>query len=169
MDVIPRPAAYVLCPETQPDEAVTTTPPPSRMAPITIQCLLFLENDHNLGPLEPIVQWTKVTSPSVPTPWKTNLQSMDWKQFQDGALIFLSRSTAYLLPAMQCANIGKTISWFASIGNHPKYRSPHGIRLKGQLDYLAFGAVARAAYPAEVKFRLIMKDPRDDDPDLKAS
>ncbi|EFP76446.2 uncharacterized protein PGTG_02887 [Puccinia graminis f. sp. tritici CRL 75-36-700-3] len=124
------------------------------MAPITIQCLLFLENDHNLGPLEPIVQWTKVTSPSVPTPWKTNLQSMDWKQFQDGALIFLSRSTAYLLPAMQYANIGKTISWFASIGNHPKYRSPHGIRLKGQLNYLAFGAAARAAYPAEYEWRL---------------
>ncbi|KAA1097808.1 hypothetical protein PGT21_020774 [Puccinia graminis f. sp. tritici] len=92
---------------------------------------------------------------------------MDWKQFQDGALIFLSSSTAYLLPAMQYANLGKTISWFASIANHPKYRSPHGIRLQGNLDYLAFGAAASAAYPAAIKFRLIMKDPRDDDPDLK--
>ncbi|KAA1116003.1 hypothetical protein PGTUg99_032142 [Puccinia graminis f. sp. tritici] len=143
-----RPPGYVLCPETQPDDVPVPTSP-SQIAPINVQCLLFLENDHGLGPLEPIVQWTKVTSPTRSTPWNTDLQSMDWKQFQDGALIFLSSSTAYLLPAMQYANIGKTIDWFASITNHPKYPSPDGIRLLGQLDYLAFGAAAHAAYPAE--------------------
>ncbi|KAA1116061.1 hypothetical protein PGTUg99_034065 [Puccinia graminis f. sp. tritici] len=159
MEPMIRPPGYVLCPETQPDEVPVTTSA-SQIAPIHVQCLLFLENDHGLGPLEPIVQWTKVTSPTRSTPWNTNLQSMDWKQFQDGALIFLSSSTAYLLPAMQYANIGKSIDWFASIANHPKYPTPDGIRLQGQLDYLAFGAAAHVAYPAEVKIRLIMKDPR---------
>ncbi|KAA1067297.1 hypothetical protein PGT21_009046 [Puccinia graminis f. sp. tritici] len=166
MAAITKPSEYILCPETQPDENPVTSQP-SRIAPINVQCILFLEKEDDSSPLKPIAEWTKVTSSPVSSPWKIDLQSMNWKQFQEGALIYLSRSTANLLPAMQEANLGKTIDWFASIAKHPKYQTPNGIRLQGQLDYLAFGAAAHAAYPADIKFQLMMKDPRDDDPHLK--
>jgi hypothetical protein len=96
-----------------------------------------------------------------------NLQSMNWDEFQHVALIFLSSLTAYLLPAMEYTNLGNTISWFGSISNDPNYGLPHGFRIQGQLDYLAFGAAAHAASPSQVMIKLIMKDPRNDNPELK--
>ncbi|KAA1095571.1 hypothetical protein PGT21_000790 [Puccinia graminis f. sp. tritici] len=119
--------------------------------------------------MEPTVQWTKVTSSSSlrAQPWVVNLQSMNWDEFQHGALLFLSSSSAYLLPAMEYANLGNTITWFGSISNDAKYGSPRGFRIQGELDYLAFGAAVHATAPSQVLVKLMMKDPRNDDPELK--
>ncbi|KAA1091032.1 hypothetical protein PGT21_021428 [Puccinia graminis f. sp. tritici] len=164
MDIFPRPPGYVLCAETQPNETTEIATSESHTAPVIVQCQLFLENDH---PTEPTVEWTKVTSSLRALPWNTNLQSMSWDDFQHGTLSFLSSSTTHLLPAMELANLAKTISWFGSIYNRPKYGTPKGIRLEGNLDYLAFGSAARAAFPCQIRLHLIMKDPRDDHPNVQ--
>ncbi|WAQ82456.1 hypothetical protein PtA15_2A773 [Puccinia triticina] len=142
---------YILCEETQNADANS------------------LADEHPAGPqdIDTALEWTKVSSKAWTLPWSAHIQSMHWKEFHDGALAFLSQKCLALLPAMQKANQGKEISWFGSISGHPKYRPPHGFLLQGHLDFLGFGAAAYKAYPADVKFRLIMKDPRKEPSVLK--
>ncbi|WAQ82432.1 hypothetical protein PtA15_2A749 [Puccinia triticina] len=162
---------YILCEETQQNENnVVDTTFPTRMVPIDICCLLFLKNEQSIelvGAPESLIKWTKVSSKAWMLPWLAHIQSMHWKEFHNGALDFLSQKCLALLPAMQKANQGKEISWFGSISGHPKYGPPHGFLLQGHLDFLGFGAAAYEAHPEDVKFQLIMEDPRDDPSEMK--
>ncbi|EFP93686.2 uncharacterized protein PGTG_19347 [Puccinia graminis f. sp. tritici CRL 75-36-700-3] len=62
-------------------------PRPQACLPLSyFSAVFFLENDNPNGPMEPTVQWTKVTSSSLlrAQPWVVNLQSMNWDEFQHG-------------------------------------------------------------------------------------
>ncbi|KAI9622876.1 hypothetical protein H4Q26_014815 [Puccinia striiformis f. sp. tritici PST-130] len=131
------------------------------MVPITLECLLFLEHGPLAGSLGIALGWTKVSSPSVLSPWDADLDNMDWTAFQGGAMQFLAMHATHLLPNMEDANLSKKIDWFASITNRPKGAPDLTFLVKGNVGFLHFREAALAANPGHLKVRMSMIDPRD--------
>ncbi|POW15738.1 hypothetical protein PSTT_01979 [Puccinia striiformis] len=131
------------------------------MVPITLECLLFLEHGPLAGSLGIASGWTKVSSPSVLSPWDADLDNMDWTAFQGGAMQFLAMHATHLLPNMEDANLSKKIDWFASITNRPKGAPDLTFLVKGNVGFLHFREAALAADPGHLKVRMSMIDPRD--------
>ncbi|PLW44377.1 hypothetical protein PCASD_04472 [Puccinia coronata f. sp. avenae] len=159
-----KPLGFILCPETQRDDDIELQP--SRVAPILLHCLLFLKGvkppvtASNGGDPPPLNNISKIFNSMPLSTWKTNLQSVSWKDFQSLAIEFLAINCSYLVPEIMTANKDKKITWSASIANHLTYGPWKKFTVLGQLDFMAFAEAANVAYPADVQFNLHMVDPR---------
>ncbi|KAA1068165.1 hypothetical protein PGTUg99_023532 [Puccinia graminis f. sp. tritici] len=165
---MPEQTSPVLCPETQGADAPALQHPP-RKTSVLLECLFFIPDVHptispRKGAAPPSVkQWTKITAKPPLMPWVTDIQSMTWEQFQTEAFKFLGSQCSDLIPAFEAVNKDKKIAWYASISGHPKYDSEKKFIILGPIGYLDFVTAAYSARAAKILFKLIMKDPREDE------
>ncbi|PLW46949.1 hypothetical protein PCASD_08111 [Puccinia coronata f. sp. avenae] len=167
MPVHSKPSGYILYTETQQDER---TPflhlQPLRVAPVLLQCLLFLRGVRppitagKGGDPAPIKDFTKVFNGMPLSPWQTNIQSLSWKDFQSSAMEFLAVHCFYLIPTIKEAKKDKKITWKASIAGHATYGPQDNFTILGQLKFRRFAAAAYVAFPSDILFELIMDNPR---------
>ncbi|KAA1072103.1 hypothetical protein PGT21_027895 [Puccinia graminis f. sp. tritici] len=168
MPVPSQPITTVLCPETQEAASTALLHPPCKTS-VLVECLLFIQDvrptiSPRKGAAPPLdLRWTKITAKPPLTPWVTDIQSMTWDEFQTEAFKFLGSQCAHLIPAFEAANKDKKIAWYASISGHPKYDSEKKHVILGPIGYLNFVNAAYSAYPAAVLFKLLMKDPCEED------
>jgi hypothetical protein len=168
MPVPSQPTTTVLCPETQGANTAALLHP-LRKTSVLVECLLFIQDVRPTllprreasPPLD--LRWTKIMAKPPLTPWVTDIQSMTWDEFQTEAFKFLGSQCAHLIPAFESANKDKKITWYASISGHSKYDSEKKHIILGPIGYLNFVNAAYSANPATILFKLVMKDPREED------
>ncbi|KAA1128708.1 hypothetical protein PGTUg99_027294 [Puccinia graminis f. sp. tritici] len=135
---------------------------PPRQSPINLDYNLYLQrlaiDRPELGCPNSLT-WEQIGPEPLPTPMILDLQSMTWKRFQGLVLAHLCKDSPELHKFLVGRNHAQEIVWLASINGHRFYAVSCKVPIKGSLDFLKFAAAAYKAYPDQVLFKLVMKDP----------
>ncbi|KAA1096630.1 hypothetical protein PGT21_023365 [Puccinia graminis f. sp. tritici] len=135
---------------------------PPRQSPINLDYIPYLQrlaiDRPELGCPNSLT-WEQIGPETLPTPMILDLQSMTWKRFQGLVLAHLCKDSPELHKFLVGRNHAQEIVWLASINGHRFYAVSCKVPIKGSLDFLKFAAAAYKAYPDQVLFKLVMKDP----------
>ncbi|OAV87072.1 hypothetical protein PTTG_29588, partial [Puccinia triticina 1-1 BBBD Race 1] len=156
-----------LVPKTQ--EALPPAPP-SRLTPVLIDYVLYVENPAYQPPpnsrgrptSQPAKQWNKMVQKPNLGPSAINLEACTWHFFQNQVIVHICGNKEHMAKFLDEANALGKITWYGLVYGHATYGVSHLFQVKNASDFSEITKASAAAPNKKVGFKLTMVDPCED-------